>query len=247
MVTMINNYWRSSWCFDGGWNTTIKIAKCPPSTIISIPLGRCWQQDKSYWSMLRSPLPWKWCWPDNLILMWDTLRFVFFDSHLCRVLVLWAVDVLGADVVFVHVAHHLLPLRLSQADAQRAECVKDDLNWGSVNFSNNKYVSSRKRIKMKSLPGRTRGARLLDWSTAPRERKPPFESEKSRHDNWFLLALKIPWVSMALCCRRNVCLSWEGGAWSASPPSPASLQFQTHPTTPFFFCLSAKPAKKRTW
>ena len=43
-------------------------------------------------------------------------------------------DVLGADVVFVHVAHHLLPLRLSQADAQRAECVKDDLNWGSVNL-----------------------------------------------------------------------------------------------------------------
>ena len=131
---MINNYWRSFWCFDGGWDTTIKKTECPPSTIISIPLGRCWQQDKSYWSMLRSPLPWKWCWPDNFIWMWDSLRFVFFDSHLCRVLVLWAVDVLGADVVFVHVAHHLLPLRLSQADAQRAECVKDDLNWGSVNL-----------------------------------------------------------------------------------------------------------------
>ena len=43
-------------------------------------------------------------------------------------------DVLGADVVFVHVAHHLFPLRLSQTDAQRAECVKDDLNWESVNF-----------------------------------------------------------------------------------------------------------------
>ena len=41
-------------------------------------------------------------------------------------------DVLGADVVLVHVAHHLPPLRLSQTDAEGAEGVKDDLYWTSV-------------------------------------------------------------------------------------------------------------------
>ena len=41
-----------------------------------------------------------------------------------------AVDVLGADVVLVHVAHHLPPLGLGQTDAQRTERVKDDLNIG---------------------------------------------------------------------------------------------------------------------
>ena len=40
---------------------------------------------------------------------------------------LGAVDVLGADVVLVHVAHHLPPLRLSQANAERTEGVEDDL------------------------------------------------------------------------------------------------------------------------
>ena len=49
---------------------------------------------------------------------------------------LGAVDVFGADVILVHVAHHLPPLRLSQADAERTEGVKDDLHWTSVKRQN---------------------------------------------------------------------------------------------------------------
>ena len=33
---------------------------------------------------------------------------------------------------------------------------------------------------------------------------------------------------MALCCRRNVCLSWVGGASSASPPLPAHQNIHHH-------------------
>ena len=65
-----------------------------------------------------------------------SLHCLSFCSYLCRVLVLRAVDVLGADVVLVHVAHHLPPLRLSQADAERTEGVKDDLHWTSVKRQN---------------------------------------------------------------------------------------------------------------
>ena len=64
---------------------------------------------------------------ENLIV---PLFCLSLPSYLCRVLVLGAVDVLGADVVLVHVAHHLPPLGLGQTDAQRTERVKDDLNIG---------------------------------------------------------------------------------------------------------------------
>ena len=67
---------------------------------------------------------------ENLIVPLFWLSLLCLLSYLCRVLVLGAVDVLGADVVFVHVAHHLPPLGLGQTDAQRTERVKDDLSIG---------------------------------------------------------------------------------------------------------------------
>ena len=40
---------------------------------------------------------------------------------------LGAVDIFGANVILVQVAHQFSSFRLSQSNAERTECVKDDL------------------------------------------------------------------------------------------------------------------------